>query len=84
MNLERGPSSDDSRRYRSGPIGRNTPRCEHGFDGQVTRLTFPKFVSRPSENEGRGTDHGTVTPLFVRGSRVKRASTACSPCLNLE
>ena len=41
------------------------------LDGQVLTMTFSEFGRRPSENESKGTDHGTAAPLFVMGSRVK-------------
>jgi len=34
-------------------------------------MTFSEFGRRASENESNGTDHGTASPLFVLGSRVK-------------
>lgn len=43
----------------------------HQLDDQVTTMTFSEFGRRPSENESRGTDHGTAAPLFIMGSRVK-------------
>jgi len=55
----------------------------HKLDGQVTTMTFSEFGRRPSENESRGTDHGTAAPLFVMGSRVKGGLHGTAPDLNL-
>lgn len=55
----------------------------HKLDGQVTTMTFSEFGRRPSENESRGTDHGTAAPLFVMGSRVKGGLHGTAPALNL-
>ena len=55
----------------------------HKLDGQVTTMTFSEFGRRPSENESRGTDHGTAAPLFVMGSRVKAGLHGTAPDLNL-
>lgn len=54
------------------------------LDGQVTTMTFSEFGRRPSENESRGTDHGTAAPLFVLGSRVKGGLLGTPPSLQLE
>ncbi len=56
---------------------------QHKLDGQVTTMTFSEFGRRPSENESRGTDHGTAAPLFVMGSRVKGGLHGTAPALNL-
>ncbi len=55
----------------------------HQLDGQVTTMTFSEFGRRPSENESRGTDHGTAAPLFVLGSKVKGGLHGTAPALNL-
>ena len=55
----------------------------HRLDGQVTTMTFSEFGRRPSENESRGTDHGTAAPLFVMGSRVKAGLHGTAPDLNV-
>jgi uncharacterized protein (DUF1501 family) len=55
----------------------------HKLDGQVVTMTFSEFGRRPSENESRGTDHGTAAPLFVLGSRVKAGLHGTAPALNL-
>ena len=55
----------------------------HKLDGQVTTMTFSEFGRRPSENESRGTDHGTAAPLFVLGSKVKGGLHGTAPALNL-
>ncbi len=56
----------------------------HQLDGQVLTMTFSEFGRRPSENESRGTDHGTAAPLFVMGSKVKSGIHGQSPSLKLE
>jgi len=55
----------------------------HKLDGQVMTMTFSEFGRRPSENESKGTDHGTAAPLFVMGSRVKGGLHGTPPALNL-
>jgi uncharacterized protein (DUF1501 family) len=54
------------------------------LDQQVTTMTFSEFGRRPSENESRGTDHGTAAPLFVMGSKVKAGLHGTAPSLRLE
>lgn len=54
------------------------------LDGQVLTMTFSEFGRRPSENESRGTDHGTAAPLFVLGSRVKAGLHGRAPSLEVE
>lgn len=54
------------------------------LDGQVLTMTFSEFGRRPSENESKGTDHGTAAPLFVLGSRVKAGLHGTAPNLDLE
>jgi uncharacterized protein (DUF1501 family) len=56
----------------------------HKLDGQVLTMTFSEFGRRPSENDSRGTDHGTAAPLFVMGSRVKAGLHGSAPSLKLE
>jgi uncharacterized protein (DUF1501 family) len=55
----------------------------HGLDRQVTTMTFSEFGRRPSENESKGTDHGTAAPLFVMGSRVKGGLKGSAPRLDI-
>jgi len=55
----------------------------HRLDGQVMTMTFSEFGRRPSENESKGTDHGTAAPLFVMGSRVSGGLHGTPPALNL-
>jgi uncharacterized protein (DUF1501 family) len=55
----------------------------HKLDGQVTTMTFSEFGRRASENESKGTDHGTASPLFVMGSRVHGGFHGTAPSLNL-
>lgn len=54
------------------------------LDGQVLTMTFSEFGRRPSENESRGTDHGTAAPLFVMGSRVRAGVHGTPPSLQLQ
>lgn len=53
------------------------------LDGQVLTMTFSEFGRRPSENESRGTDHGTAAPLFVLGSRLKPGLHGTAPSLDV-
>ena len=53
------------------------------LDGQVVAMTFSEFGRRASENESKGTDHGTASPLFVLGSRVKGGLHGTAPSLQL-
>jgi len=55
----------------------------HRLDGQVTTMTFSEFGRRPSENESRGTDHGTAAPLFVMGSKVRGGLHGTPPSLQI-
>ncbi|HEY0944891.1 MAG TPA: DUF1501 domain-containing protein [Opitutaceae bacterium] len=54
------------------------------LDGQVLTMTFSEFGRRPSENESRGTDHGTAAPLFVMGTRLKGSVHGTAPSLKLQ
>lgn len=54
------------------------------LDDQVLTMTFSEFGRRPSENESRGTDHGTAAPLFVLGSRVQAGLHGRAPDLAVE
>jgi len=54
------------------------------LDTQVLTMTFSEFGRRPSENESKGTDHGTAAPLFVLGSRIKPGLHGSAPSLELE
>jgi uncharacterized protein (DUF1501 family) len=56
----------------------------HKLDQQVVTMTFSEFGRRPSENDSRGTDHGTAAPLFVMGSRVKAGLHGTAASLKLE
>jgi uncharacterized protein (DUF1501 family) len=44
---------------------------EHGLGDNVVMMTWTEFGRRPNENASHGTDHGTVTPLFLVGNPVK-------------
>jgi uncharacterized protein (DUF1501 family) len=54
------------------------------LDAQVTTMTFSEFGRRPSENESRGTDHGTAAPLFVMGAAIKGGLHGTPPSLKVE
>lgn len=54
------------------------------LDEQVLTMTFSEFGRRPSENESKGTDHGTAAPLFVLGRKVKAGIHGRAPDLALE
>jgi len=41
------------------------------LDSRVAGVTFSEFGRRPKENGSKGTDHGTVAPMFLFGSPVK-------------
>ena len=56
----------------------------HRLDGQVTTMTFSEFGRRPSENESKGTDHGTSAPLFVMGSAVQGGLHGTAPSLDIQ
>jgi uncharacterized protein (DUF1501 family) len=51
------------------------------LDSQVLTMTFSEFGRRPSENQSRGTDHGTAAPLFVMGSKLKGTLHGTAPVL---
>ena len=55
----------------------------HKLDDQVVTMTFSEFGRRPSENESKGTDHGTAAPLFVMGSKVKAGLHGSAPSLSV-
>ncbi len=55
----------------------------HKLDEQVVAMTFSEFGRRASENESKGTDHGTSSPLFVMGSKVKAGLHGTAPSLNI-
>lgn len=55
----------------------------HRLDNQVTTMTFSEFGRRASENNSKGTDHGTASPLFVVGSRVRGGLHGTPPALNI-
>jgi uncharacterized protein (DUF1501 family) len=50
---------------------------------QVLTMTFSEFGRRPSENESRGTDHGTAAPLFVMGTKLRGPLHGTAPSLKL-
>ncbi|MGZ6886688.1 MAG: DUF1501 domain-containing protein [Acidimicrobiia bacterium] len=47
--------------------------------GRVTLMTFSEFGRRPEQNDTIGTDHGTASPLFVVGQRVKGGLYGAQP-----
>lgn len=53
------------------------------LDRQVLTMTFSEFGRRPSENDSRGTDHGTAAPLFVMGTGVRGGLAGTPPVLNI-
>lgn len=44
-------------------------------------MTYSEFGRRPAENLSKGTDHGTVSPHFVMGGRVKGGLFGSAPDL---
>ena len=44
---------------------------DHGLQDDVVVMAFSEFGRRVSENNGRGTDHGTAAPVYVIGSKVR-------------
>jgi uncharacterized protein (DUF1501 family) len=57
---------------------------EKRLEDQVLTMTFSEFGRRPSENESRGTDHGTAAPLFVLGAKVKAGLHGRAPDLAVD
>lgn len=57
---------------------------EKRLDGQVLTMTFSEFGRRPSENESKGTDHGTAAPLFVMGASLKAPLLGTAPSLAVQ
>ncbi len=49
-----------------------------GFAGRVTLMTFSEFGRRPQLNSSGGTDHGTASPMFLMGDKVRGAYMARS------
>lgn len=54
------------------------------LDDQVLTMTFSEFGRRASENESRGTDHGTAAPLFVMGRQIHGPLHGTAPDLSIE
>jgi uncharacterized protein (DUF1501 family) len=46
-----------------------------------TGLLFTEFGRRVAENEGGGTDHGTATPMWLLGNRVRAGFPGAPPSL---
>ena len=42
----------------------------HGIADNVVMMSWTEFGRRPNENASKGTDHGTVEPIFVIGNPV--------------
>lgn len=55
----------------------------HQLDRQVITMTFSEFGRRASENESRGTDHGTASPLFILGARANSRLHGTAPSLRI-
>ena len=56
-------------------------KAQGNFD-RVTVMTFSEFGRRVGENASGGTDHGTASPQFVFGGRVKGGLTGTYPSLD--
>jgi len=54
------------------------------LDDQVLTMTFSEFGRRPSENDSKGTDHGTAAPLFVMCRHVKAGLHGHAPNLHVD
>lgn len=52
-----------------------------GRSRDVTVMVFTEFGRRVPENASKGTDHGTATPVFVLGDRVKGGFYGSPPSL---
>jgi uncharacterized protein (DUF1501 family) len=52
-----------------------------GKADQVVMMTFSEFGRRVKQNAGLGTDHGTASPLFVMGGKVKGGYFGTDPSL---
>lgn len=55
---------------------------EQGLADNVLILTYSEFGRRPNENASFGTDHGTESPLFVVGNKVKGGFYGAQPSLD--
>ena len=54
---------------------------ETGLWNRVLIMTYSEFGRRPSENNSRGTDHGTAAPHFMIGGNVKAGIYGHQPSL---
>jgi uncharacterized protein (DUF1501 family) len=52
-----------------------------GRGADVTVMVFTEFGRRVPENTSKGTDHGTATPMFVIGEKVKGGLYGTPPSL---
>ena len=52
-----------------------------GTSGRVSTMVFSEFGRRVSENNSRGTDHGTAAPMFLIGDAVKPGLHGFAPDL---
>jgi uncharacterized protein (DUF1501 family) len=50
--------------------GFRTALIDMGYWKNTLVVVFSEFGRRPAENESRGTDHGTASPMFVMGGAV--------------
>jgi len=46
-----------------------------GYDDRVAMVTFSEFGRTADENANNGTDHGTVSPMFVFGKHINAGVT---------
>lgn len=49
---------------------------------RVVMMTFSEFGRRVSQNASGGTDHGTASPMFIFGGRVKPGLHGAQPALD--
>jgi uncharacterized protein (DUF1501 family) len=52
-----------------------------GRANDVAVMVFTEFGRRVNENASGGTDHGTATPMFIVGKRVKGGFYGSPPSL---
>lgn len=53
----------------------------HGADDRVIGMTFSEFGRRIASNASLGTDHGSASPLFVFGNKVKGGVLGNNPVI---
>lgn len=54
-----------------------------GKEDQVLTVTFSEFGRKATENGSRGTDHGTLAPMFVFGSAVQAGMVGQNPDISV-